>query len=315
MFFAALEPTTNPNPWRFQAHPEVWLLILGLVGAFIYTARVLGPKAAPNGVIMSKRQKRMFITMIVLLWLSSDWPMHDLAEEYLYSVHMIQHMIITYIVPPLALLSTPEWLFRLLIGNGKVYKVVRTLSRPVVGVVVYNLTLLVTHIPQLVNRSAEGGPLHYSLHVLIVITSLMFWMPVCGPIREWHMADGAKMIYLFGTSLIPTIPAGWLTFAEGSVYNHYDTHVRVGGISVLSDQQAAGGIMKLGGSIYMWGIIIYIYFKRFMKGFFEDQSYSKKSIPEAEIVGNEKPLLYEDVERAFEQTRPAPENPPTPQSP
>jgi putative membrane protein len=251
--------------------------------------------------------------MIILLWLSSDWPMHDIAEEYLYSVHMVQHFILTYIVPPLALLSTPEWLFRLLIGNGKVYKVVHAMTRPVVGVVVYNLTLLLTHTPQIVNRSAAGGPLHYSIHVLVVVTSLMFWTPVCGPIREWRMSDGAKMIYLFGTSLIPTIPAGWLTFAEGSVYNHYDTNVRVGGISVLSDQQAAGGIMKLGGSVYMWTLIIYIYFKRFMYGFLDDQSYSKGTTPpDSEIVGTDVPLMYSEVEQAFERTKPAPENPSTP---
>ncbi|MFN5114437.1 MAG: hypothetical protein ACK5FW_00085, partial [Acidimicrobiaceae bacterium] len=107
-----------------------------------------------------------------------------------------------------------------------------------------------------------------------------------------------------------TIPAGWLTFAEGSVYNHYDTNVRVGGISVLSDQQAAGGIMKLGGSVYMWALIIYIYFTRFMSGFFEDQSYSKGSaLPDSEIVGTDAPLMYSEVEQAFERTKPAPETP------
>ena len=305
MFFAGIEPTTNPNPWRFQFHPEVWLLIIGLIAAFVYTVRVLGPKVAPEGKIISRRQITTFTVMILLLWLASDWPMHDLAEEYLYSVHMVQHMVISYIVPPLALLATPEWLFRLLIGQGRTYKVVRFLTRPVVGVLVYNITLMITHIPQIVNRSAAGGPLHYSLHVLIVTTSLMFWVPVCGPIREWRMADGAKMIYLFGTSLIPTIPAGWLTFAEGAVYKHYDTIVRVGGISVLSDQQAAGGIMKLGGSIFMWSIIIFIFFKRFMGSFFKEQSYNHEDkMPDVEVIGTEAPLMYSEVEAAFERTRP-----------
>lgn len=309
MFFAGIEPTTNTNPWRFQFHPEVWLLIIGLIVAFVYTVRVLGPKVAPEGKIISRRQITTFTVMILLLWLASDWPMHDIAEEYLYSVHMVQHMVISYIVPPLALLATPEWLFRLLIGQGRTYKVVRFLTRPVVGVLVYNITLMITHIPQIVNRSAAGGPLHYSLHVLIVTTSLMFWVPVCGPIREWRMADGAKMIYLFGTSLIPTIPAGWLTFAEGAVYKHYDTMVRVGGISVLSDQQAAGGIMKLGGSIFMWSLIIFIFFKRFMGSFFKEQSYNHEDkMPDVEVVGTEAPLMYSEVEAAFERTRPPSED-------
>ncbi len=309
MFFAGIEPTTNPNPWRYQPHPEVWLLVIGLVAAFVYTVRVLGPRVAPKGSVISRRQITTFTVMILLLWLASDWPMHDIAEEYLYSVHMVQHMVLTYIVPPLALLATPEWLFRLLIGKGRTYKVVRLLTRPLVGIIVYNLTLLATHIPQIVNRSAAGGPLHYLLHVLVVTTSLMFWTPVCGPIREWRMSDGAKMMYLFTTSLIPTIPAGWLTFAEGPVYKHYNTLIRVGGINVLSDQQAAGGIMKLGGSSIMWAIIIYIFFKRFMGSFFQDQSYAHDDkMPDAEVVGSDAPLMYSDVEAAFGRTRPADED-------
>ena len=287
MLIAAIEPTLNTAPWRFQFHPEIWILVVGLVVAFVYAVRVVGPKVAPAGQVITRKQILTFSLMILLLWFASDWPVHDIAEEYLYSVHMMQHMAITYFVPPLALLATPEWLFRLLIGQGRLYRAVRFLARPVVAAVVYNLVVVTTHIPALVNRSAAGGPLHYGLHVILVLSALMLWTPVCGPAREWRMTYGGMMPYLFATSLIPTIPAGWLTFAEGSVYNHYDTPVRVWGMSVLSDQQLAGGIMKLRGSVFMWSIIIVIFFKRFMKNFFSNQSYASSSaIPDVEIVGS-----------------------------
>jgi putative membrane protein len=276
MLITGIEPTLNTDPWRYQQHLEIWVLIIGLIVAFVYAVRVVGPKVVPTGEVISRKQIRTFVLMIVLLLISTDWPMHDIAEEYLYSMHMLQHTILTYIVPPLALLATPEWLFRLLVGQGRAYRVIRFLTRPVIAAVTYNSVLLVTHIPALVNRSAAGGPLHYSLHVLLVFSALMLWTPICGPAKEWRMSYGAMMIYLFCTSLVPSIPAGWLTFAEGSVYNHYDTPVRVWGMSVLSDQQLAGGIMKLGGSIFLWAIIITIFFTRFMKGFFGEQSYSSK---------------------------------------
>jgi putative membrane protein len=179
----------------------------------------------------------------------------------------------------------------------------------VIAAVTYNAVLLITHIPALVNRSAAGGPLHYSLHVLLVFSALMLWTPICGPAKEWRMSYGAMMVYLFCTSLVPSIPAGWLTFAEGSVYNHYDTPVRVWGMSVLSDQQLAGGIMKLGGSTLMWGIIIYIFFKRFMGSFFKEQSYNHEDkMPDVEVIGTEAPLMFSEVEAAFERTRPASED-------
>ena len=276
MLIASIEPTLNADPWRYQQHLEIWVLIIGLLIAFVYAIRVLGPKVVPNGEVISRKQIRVFSLMIVLLLISTDWPMHDIAEEYLYSMHMLQHTILTYIIPPLALLATPEWLFRLLVGQGRTYRVIRFLTRPVIAAVTYNAVLLITHIPALVNRSAAGGPLHYSLHVLLVFSALMLWTPVCGPAKEWRMSYGAMMTYLFCTSLVPSIPAGWLTFAEGSVYNHYDTPIRVWGMSVLSDQQLAGGIMKLGGAVFLWAIIITIFFTRFMKGFFAEQSYSTK---------------------------------------
>lgn len=276
MLISSIEPTLNTDPWRYQQHLEIWVLIIGLIIAFVYALRVLGPKVVPSGEVISRKQIRIFSLMIFLLLISTDWPLHDIAEEYLYSMHMLQHTILTYIIPPLALLAIPEWLFRLLVGQGRTYRVIRFLTRPVIAAVTYNAVLLITHIPALVNRSAAGGPLHYSLHVLLVASALMLWTPICGPAKEWRMSYGAMMVYLFCTSLVPSIPAGWLTFAEGSVYNHYDTPVRVWGMSVLSDQQLAGGIMKLGGAVFLWALIITIFFTRFMKGFFGEQSYSSK---------------------------------------
>ena len=56
-----------------------------------------------------------------MLWVASDWPIHDIGENYLYSVHMLQHMMLSYFLPPLALLATPEWLLRVLVGDGRAY--------------------------------------------------------------------------------------------------------------------------------------------------------------------------------------------------
>lgn len=307
-----MEPTLFPDPWRFQAHLEIWVLVGFLVGAYVYAIRVIGPKVAPAGRVVTRGQIRAFAAMILMLWLSSDWPVHDLAEEYLYSVHMVQHMVLSMFVPPLALLAIPEWLMRLLLGRDRAWTTVRFLSKPVVAAFVYNIVLLITHIPALVNRSAEGGPLHYSLHILLVSSALLLWMPVVGPIREWQMSHGGKMIYLFAMSLVPTVPAGWLTFAEGSVYDHYETPVRVWGVSVIDDQQYAGAIMKLGGSVFMWAVIIFYFFKRFMAGFHEQQSYVRDARPaDAEMLSENETLTYAEVEQAFGRTRPVSETPDT----
>jgi putative membrane protein len=69
------------------------------------------------------------------------------------------------------------------------------------------------------------------------------------------------MLYLFLMSVIPTVPAAWLTFADGVVYSAYDRPARLFGISATDDQQMAGLTMKLLGGGFLWAIIIYLFFK------------------------------------------------------
>ncbi len=308
------EVGVSTDPWRFQPHPQVWLLVGFLAVAYVYVIRVLGPRAAgPGRPVTTRRQVACSVSAIVLLWFASDWPMHDLAEEYLYSAHMLQHMVLAYLVPPLALLGMPEWFARALIGRGRAWSALRWLAKPVVAGVAFNAVVMITHIPGLVNRSAENGPLHYGLHVLLVTTSLLMWLPVCGPYPELRIGYGARMIYLFLQSVVPTVPAGWLTFAEGAVYEHYDIPVRVFGLSVTYDQQVAGLIMKIGGGMYLWAIVVYLFFARFAARFGDDNTYRRsRRIPSAEIVGHDNvPITYESVTETFERV-PAPPEPARP---
>jgi len=94
-----------------------------------------------------------------------------------------------------------------------------------------------------------------------VTAALLFWIPVCGPFPELRISPPAQMIYLFVTSIVPTVPGAWLTFADGAVYSAYDIPNRLWGISVTSDQQVAGLLMKLVGGTYLWVIITVIFFR------------------------------------------------------
>jgi len=294
MFAEAANPLLSP--WRFQAHPEIWLLVAFLIAAYTYAVRVIGPQAGVGEHLLTRKNLTAFVAAIGLLWFATDWPMHDISEEYLYSVHMFQHMVLAYFVPPLVLIAIPEWLFRAVIGEGKAYRFVRFLSKPIVAGLLFNVVVMVTHIPGLVNRSAENSPLHYAMHILVVTTALCMWSPICSPAKEFHIGYAGKTIYLFLMSVVPTVPAAWLTFAEDSVYKHYNIPIRVWGLSVETDQQLAGAVMKTGGSIFLWTIVIFIFFKRLAKGFYKDQSYIAQADP---------PLTFSDVEEAFAQS-PAP---------
>jgi len=306
-----LAQVPDPDPWRFQWHPEVWVLVGFLTIAYIYMVRVIGPRAVgPDKPAVSRGNIAAFIGAMLMLWVASDWPLHDISEEYLYSAHMLQHMMLSFFVPPLVLLATPTWLLRVLVGNGRAYQVLVFLTKPVVAAVAFNAVVIISHIPAVVNASVENGPLHYSLHFLVVMLSLLMWMPVVGPFPELQLTPIGKAVYLFLQSLVPTIPAAWLTFAEGSVYDVYDHPVRVWGTSVIADQQMAGAIMKIGGGVFLWTIIVFLFFKRFASGYWTDDSYKRPgNIPDGELTGDpvtdaDEPLTTEDIEREFARTAP-----------
>lgn len=254
-----MELTLSDIGW--QPHPEVWVLVIGIVSLALYVWRVVQPKAVAAGFEpISRRQRAWFGLGVAGLWLASDWPVHDVAEEYLYFVHMAQHLLISMLIPLLFLLSMPTWLFQLLFPlDGTAHGLLRRASRPLVAGLVFNALTVVLHWPNVVQLSFDSGSVHFLLHLLVFAAGLLMWMPVVGPVAEWRLAPVGQCIFLFLMSIVPTVPSGWLVFAEDVAYRHYDTVDRLWGIGVLTDQQAAGVVMKLVGGFFLWAVIVIIF--------------------------------------------------------
>ena len=298
---AALAAT---DPWRFQFHPEVWLLVAAVVGLGFYVVRAVAPVAGPAGSpAVTRRQRLCFFAGAALLWISADWPMHDIAEEYLYSVHMVQHLLISFVVPPLLLMAVPEWLARLiLVEDSRTARVIRRLVHPLVAGVVFNALQGLMHWNTLVELSVRSGPFHYAMHLLMFASALAMWMPVVGPLKELQLSEPMKMVYLFAMSIVPTVPAAWLTFAEGSVYPIYDHAQRLWGISVTADQQAAGAVMKVLGGFYLWTLIAIRFFR-----YSAAQRHADAEERRRRLAANT--LTTADVEAEFERLGPPPAEP------
>ncbi|MEO7556749.1 MAG: cytochrome c oxidase assembly protein [Acidimicrobiales bacterium] len=299
MTFAAAEP----DLWRWTPHPEVWLLVVAVIGLGFYATRVIGPKVVRDGSpIASRGQRRYFGAGVVLLWLAADWPLHDIGEDYLYSAHMFQHLVLTMVVAPLFLLATPTWLARLVLGRGWIgVKAVRWLCRPVAAWFLFSGAFVFTHWQPTVNNAVAIAPLHYGLHLLLFATALIMWMPVCGPLPELRLSPPGQMIYLFCQSIIPTVPSAWLIFAEKPIYSAYVHSYTVWGMTTVDDQQAAGVLMKLGAGIYLW-VLIGILFARWAKRSMEQDRVGIR-VSEREV------LTWDQVATELDHAPPAPVEP------
>ena len=246
-------------PW--QAHPEVWFLVVGSVALAWFAAKVVQPKAIAAGYDpISRAQKIWYAVGVLGMWLASDWPIHDVAEDHLYAVHMTQHLLMSMLLPAAFVLATPRWLLELVIDpESRLWRWFTRASKPLFAGLLFNALTLLLHWSAIVQVSADNGAAHFGLHAMVFVSGLLMWQPVISPITEWRLSPLVQCIYLFAMSIVPTVPGGWLVFAEGVVYRHYDTTERLFGIDVLADQQAAGAVMKLVGGFVLWGIILLIF--------------------------------------------------------
>lgn len=251
----ALRP--GHSPWSFHLHPDVAAVMIVVSGGYVIASR----RYAPAGVDgPTKRQRRCFWSALVIMWIFSEWPVHDLAEGVSYSVHMVQHLAFTFVVPPLMLLGTPDWMARAILRP--VMPVFRFLTRPLVALFLFNGSVAMTHWPLMVTAAVNSGTVHLAQHLLLVVTALIMFWPVLSPLPESpRLPPLFAMVYVFAQSLIPTVPASWLTFAEHPPYHAYESFPKLWGMTAGEDQQLAGGIMKVGGAAILWSYIILIFFR------------------------------------------------------
>jgi putative membrane protein len=248
---------------QWHLHPDVWLLMLGLVGAYVVLTRRWGVTDAPNpSRPVPVRKQASFFLGVGLMWVVSDWPIHEIAEDYLLSVHMIQHLVYTLVAPPLLLMGMPKWFLRRLLAPRWLSRFVRFITRPLIALIVFNAVIAISHWPVLVDLALRYEVVHLSVHIVLVGTALAMWWPVVEPLPEFpRLSDPGKMIYLFGQSILPTVPASFLTFAEAPIYSFYENAPRLWGISAVGDQQVAGLIMKIVGGLLLWTVIAVLFFK------------------------------------------------------
>ena len=250
-------------PYDWHPHPDVWVLIAVLTGGYVWALRHLGPRhTAPGQPVATRLQKVCWGAGVVTLWVAADWPVHDLAEEYLYSVHMTQHLLMTLVAPPLLLLGTPAWLARELLRPPRLYRAVRTLARPMLALILFNALVVITHWPAFVDGTLRSEPLHFVTHAALFISALLMWCPVTAPLPELRpLAPAGQMLYLFLQSIVPTVPASFLVFAEQPIYRFYEHVPRLWSLSAGEDQRIAGLLMKIGGGLLLWLVIAVLFFR------------------------------------------------------
>lgn len=247
--------------WLGWISLEGLLLVIVLEWGYLYAIHDLRPRISDAGRVRRSQQLLFHAGAATVLFAAAS-PLHYVGEQYWLSAHMTQHLLLTLVAPPLLLAGIPGWLWQWPLRNPQVFYVARWLTRPVLAFALFNTVQVLTHLPPMVELSLENGAFHFAVHGTLVVTAMLMWWPILSSVPELpRLSYPLQMAYLFLQSLLPAVIVGFVTFADSVVYDFYADAPRLLGVSALEDQQLAGGIMKLAGSIILWSFIGVAFFK------------------------------------------------------
>ena len=245
--------------WPFE--PEVILPLLLLQGAYLYAVTQLRPRISDAGRVQ-RRQVALFSSGVFVLYLATGSILDHLADNFLLSAHALELVLITLVAAPLLVSGMPSWLLAVPLRSRVVTRVARLVTNPVVTLAAYNGVLLLTHLPFFYDWALRNEGPHFLMHGTWLGAGALMWWPILSPLPELpRLSYPAQMGYLFLQSLIPAVMASFITFSDDVVYSFYEEAPRIWGLSPIADQQIAGGLMKLLGSLILWSFMTVVFFK------------------------------------------------------
>ena len=247
--------------WSFE--PALLLPLLGAaIGWLMLVRRV--DRAHPDRPVPRRRTAAFLAGVFsIAVALQSGIERYDTS---LFSIHMVQHQLLTLVAPPLLVLAGPitlllrasdartrkRWILPVLHSRAA-----RVIGHPVVGTLLFAGVMWGTHFSPLFNQALEDPLAHDLEHMAYLVAGLLFWFPAVGvDPGPYRLSHPVRILYTFLQMPQNTFLAVAITFAPAPLYSHYVTLARSWGPDPLADQQIAGGIMWVGGDLAFLAAIL-----------------------------------------------------------
>ena len=200
---------------------------------------------------------------LVTLWLALETPLDTISDHYLDSVHMLQHVLLGFVAPPLLLLGlSPQMVGRLVRIPG-----LRAVTEPVPAQVIAGLVMIVWHLPPLYDAALYSEPLHIVEHVSFIAAGIVMYWPMLQATSahaHWQMSPGARLLYMLLATLPQDGVALALIFSRVPFYDYYTHAPRlIPSLTPLIDQTVAGAVLMTLGKATLAVAAIAVFFRWF----------------------------------------------------
>jgi putative membrane protein len=266
----------QPIDWlRWTVHPSTVLGIGALGALYLWRARAgFGTRHSaldtrrrhaaepPSAEPPSAAQRLCFGAGLLVLFAALNGPIHDLSDYYLFSAHMVQHLLLTMVVMPLLIAGTSGWMVRPLLRWRAVDGAARAVTAPGVCYTLFNVTIIAWHLPPLYNLAMANHGVHIVQHLCFLAASGLMWWPLMSPLPELpRLSLPKQMLYVVLLMLPMSIVGMSLTYADRVLYPAYEGAPRIWGISPREDQMIGGLIMWIPGGLALIGVATVVFFR------------------------------------------------------
>jgi len=245
-----IDDAANWLIWDFHPSILTGVLVLGLLYGMAVGPwrRRYGWSATPA----PREQVGLFYGNLVLLYFTLDGPLHHLADELLFSAHMLQHMLLQLLWAPLLVVTVPEWLWRAIVRPAPIQVLARWATRPLVAFLLFNGVVFGWHVPPAYNLALTVHGFHILQHLMFMSTAVVMWFVMMAPLAELRVGHGRRMTFIFVNMLAMKVLGILISLSDNVLYTFYLSQPRAWGVDAMADQQLGGLLMWLPGGSVLW---------------------------------------------------------------
>ncbi len=256
------------NTWTFDP-----LTLAGLLVLFALYTRGLWRSRGRSGNLFPWWRPTAFYTGLIALLLGAVSPIDGLSDD-LFLMHMVQHVLLMMVGPPLILVGAPvvpvlRGLPRILrddlaiplLQMRRVRKTLNFLASPLTAWLFFVFTLWIWHVPAFYNQAVTNEALHFLQHMMFIGAAVLFWWTVIDPIPlKPRLSYAFRLLFLFLATLQSTALSAIITLTESVLYTYYESVPRLWGLSAAEDQMIAGLIMWIPGAGIYFTVLTVLFF-------------------------------------------------------